>query len=107
MKYKGTWLASNIFNAIRSGFTEDDNDYDFDRSDDRNSGISGASVAMICLSIFFIMIVILFICKRMINRSLEESLNDKIEKQTIFSLGQYQVFKDDNTGRKPVDIVKL
>lgn len=52
------------------------------------------------------MLVVLYCYRRVVNRQLEQSLNEKIQTQTIFSLGQYQVFKDD-TGRKSVDVTKL
>jgi hypothetical protein len=53
------------------------------------------------------MIFILLCYRRIVNKSLEASLNEKIQSQTIHSLGQYQVFKDENTGRRSIDITKL
>jgi len=53
------------------------------------------------------MVILLLCYRRIVNKSLEASLNEKIQSQTIFSLGQYQVFKDENTGRKSIDITKL
>ena len=52
------------------------------------------------------MLVVLYCYRRVVNKQLEQSLNEKIQTQTIFSLGQYQVFKDD-TGKKSVDVTKL
>ena len=52
------------------------------------------------------MLIVLYCYRRVVNKQLEQSLNEKIQTQTIFSLGQYQVFKDD-TGKKSVDVTKL
>lgn len=50
----------------------------------------------------------LLLCyRRIVNKSLEASLNEKIQSQTMASLGQYQVFKEENSGRKSIDITKL
>ena len=65
------------------------------------------SILLIIIVVSFIMIVILLCYRRIVNKSLEASLNEKIQSQTIHSLGQYQVFKDENTGRRSIDITKL
>ena len=65
------------------------------------------SILLIIVVITAIMITLLLCYRRIVNKSLEASLNEKIQSQTIFSLGQYQVFKDENTGRKSIDITKL
>ena len=65
------------------------------------------SIFLIIVVITAIMIILLMCYRRIVNKSLEASLNEKIQSQTIFSLGQYQVFKDENTGRKSIDITKL
>lgn len=65
------------------------------------------SIFLIIVVISAIMIILLMCYRRIVNKSLEASLNEKIQSQTIFSLGQYQVFKDENTGRKSIDITKL
>ncbi len=65
------------------------------------------SIFLIIVVITLIMIILLMCYRRIVNKSLEASLNEKIQSQTIFSLGQYQVFKDENTGRKSIDITKL
>lgn len=64
-------------------------------------------IFLIIVVITAIMIILLMCYRRIVNKSLEASLNEKIQSQTIFSLGQYQVFKDENTGRKSIDITKL
>ena len=40
------------------------------------------------------------IYRRYINRKLDNSLDTKIQTQTIFSLGQYQVFQDSKVPKK-------
>jgi len=79
----------------------------------KNSDASGhaslgfGSIFLIIVVITAIMIILLMCYRRIVNKSLEASLNEKIQSQTIFSLGEYQVFKDQNTGRKSIDITKL
>jgi len=65
------------------------------------------SILLIIVVITAIMIILLICYRRIVNKSLEASLNEKIQSQTIFCLGQYQVFKDENTGRKSIDITRL
>lgn len=72
-----------------------------------HAGLGFGSILLIIVVITAIMIVLLLCYRRIVNKSLEASLNEKIQSQTIFSLGQYQVFKDENTGRKSIDITKL
>jgi hypothetical protein len=61
------------------------------------------TIILIAVIISFSMIVLLYCYKRVVNRSLEQSLNEKIQQQTIFSLGQYEIFKDDN-GRRTFEL---
>ncbi len=72
-----------------------------------HSGLGFGSILLIIIVISSIMVILLLCYRRIVNKSLEASLNEKIQSQTIFSLGQYQVFKDENTGRKSIDITKL
>jgi hypothetical protein len=112
VKYKGSWLAKYIFDAICTGFIEDDSICATPSPDNLNkyndeSGIGFGGILLIIVCIALAMIVLLICYKRIVNKSLEASLNEKIQTQTIHSLGQYQVFKDDSTGRKSVDVTKL
>ena len=109
VKYRGSWLARYIFDAICSGFLDDDSICATPKPEEL-SGDSGVGVGGIMLIIVFVvlaMIVLLICYRRIVNKSLEASLNEKIQTQTIHSLGQYQVFRDESTGRKSVDVTKL
>lgn len=70
-------------------------------------GIGLVIILLIIVIISFVMIILLLCYRRIVNKSLEASLNEKIQTQTLYSLGQYQVFKDQATGRKEVDVSKL
>jgi hypothetical protein len=108
IKYRGTWHSKYIFHSICSGFI--DNSTICNEPVDLSAMDGGLNVGSIIFIIFIVLIamVILLICyRRIVNKSLEASLNEKIQTQTIFSLGQYHVFKDENTGRKSVDVAKL
>jgi hypothetical protein len=110
VKYRGSWHASNIFSAICSGFIDDDSVCATPSPQDlpgNDSGMGAGAILLIIVSIILAMLILLICYKRIVNKSLEASLNEKIQSQTIHSLGQYQVFKDENTGRKSVDVSKL
>jgi hypothetical protein len=68
---------------------------------------------LIIFSICLVTVIAIICYKRIVNKTLETSLNEKIQKQTAFSLGQYREFKDnstredESTGRKVIDVTKL
>jgi len=64
------------------------------------------AVFLIILVIGVISLMIIWCYKRFVNRSLETSIDEKIQTQTIFSLGQYQIFRDSETSKR-VDESKL
>jgi hypothetical protein len=110
VKYKGSWLAKYIFESICSGFLDDDTICATPKPEDLiqdEEGLTVGAVLIIIVFIVFAMLVLLICYRRIVNKSLEASLNEKIQTQTIHSLGQYQVFKDESTGRKSVDVTKL
>jgi Na+/melibiose symporter-like transporter len=107
VKYKGSWYSKYILDAICTGFTEDQTICHKAKSVDQDSsGVGFGFIILVTLVSCFSMIVLLYCYKRVVNRSLEQSLNEKIQQQAIHTLGQYQVFKDD-TGRKSVDVTNL
>ncbi len=109
IKYKGSWLSKYMFDAICTGFIDDDGICATPKPEDLagDSGVGVGGILIIILITVLAMIVLLICYRRIVNKSLEASLNEKIQTQTIHSLGQYQVFKDESTGRKSVDVTKL
>lgn len=109
IKYKGSWHPKYMFDAICSGFIDDDSICATPKPEDlsSDSGIGAGGILIIIIVTIVAMVVLLICYRRIVNKSLEMSLNEKIQTQTIHSLGQYQVFKDENTGRKSVDVTKL
>jgi hypothetical protein len=106
VKYKGGWYGKYLLHAICNGFLEDDEICQI-KPLEASSGVGFGTVFLIIVLIIASMVVLLICYRRIVNKALEASLNEKIQTQTIFSLGQYQVFKDDNTGRKSVDVSRL
>ncbi len=109
IKYKGSWLGKYIFDSICSGFIEDDGICSSPKPSDLNNslGLTIGSLLLIICIICISMFILLLCYRRIVNKSLEASLNEKIQTQTIHSLSQYQVFKDENSGKKPFDLNKL
>jgi len=112
VKYRGSLLGKYVFSAICTGFIDDDEICNTPKPEELNArnsdgGLSIGALFLIIIIIVLAMLVVLICYKRIVNKSLEASLNEKIQTQTIHSLGQYQVFKDDTTGRKSVDVTKL
>ncbi len=107
VKYKGSWYSKYIFDAICTGFIDDNyicNSQKIDKADDGGYGFS--IIFTLIIIITSIMLCVLYCSRRIVNRQLEQMLSDKIQTQTIFSLGQYKVFQDD-TARKSLDVTKL
>jgi hypothetical protein len=108
IKYKGSWLSKYIFDAICSGFIDDDAICSTPKPEDiSDTGVGAGGILLIIVITISVMGILLLCYRRIVNKSLEASLNEKIQTQTIHSLGQYQVFKDESTGRKSVDVTKL
>ncbi len=109
IKYRGSWLGKYMFESICSGFIEDDSICSSPKPSDLsdNSGLTTGTLLFIVFVIFISMILLLICYRRIVNKSLEASLNEKIQTQTIHSLSQYQVFKDENTGKKSYDLNKV
>jgi len=109
VKYNGSWLAKYIFDSICSGFLDDEQICAVPKPTDlaKEEGLTAGVFLLIITITVFVMLIMLICYRRIVNKSLEASLNEKIQTQTIHSLGQYQVFKDESTGRKSVDITKL
>jgi cbb3-type cytochrome oxidase subunit 3 len=64
------------------------------------AGMGWGTIFFIILFIIIVNIVFIYCYKRIVNRSLETSIEDKIQTQTIFSLGQYKVFQDAEPSKK-------
>lgn len=108
IQYRGSWSGKYVFDSICSGFIEGaDSICAPEINNAQTDGIGFGVILLITVIIILVMIILLICYKRIVNKSLEASLNEKIQTQTIFSLGQYHVFKDDSTGRKTVDVSKL
>ena len=62
------------------------------------------------IGIVVLMLILLWCYKRFINRALEESLTERIQLQTMTSIGQYKSFKEEgkgDTNNNPIEINNL
>ena len=65
-----------------------------------SSSFGWGGILLIILLIIILNIILIYCYKRIVNKSLESSIEDKIQTQTIFSLGQYKVFQDEGPQKK-------
>jgi len=63
-------------------------------------GFGIGSILIIIVIITLISLLVLFCYRKYINRKLHISIDEKIQTQTIYSLGQYQVFQDQQVPKK-------
>lgn len=110
VKYRGSWLGKYIFDSICTGFLDDESICGTPGPEETKaeSGFGFGTILVILVLVCLTTVVLLICYRRIVNKSLEDSLNEKIQTQTIFSLGQYRVFKEDeSTGRKTIDVRNL
>jgi hypothetical protein len=102
VKYKGGFYSKFILDAICTGFVNSPEEmavchqtrYQFVEV---GPTLNLFTIIVIVVIITFCMIIALYCYRRIVNRSLEQSLNEKIQQQAIFSMGQYQVFKEERS----------
>lgn len=96
VKYRGTWLSKNIFTTICNGFLDDDEICTAVTPDEIESSkkFGFTFVLFICVGIFVLMIVLLFCYRRIINKYLTETLNNRIQTQAMKTISQYNAFKE-------------
>ena len=79
VKYRGDWYSRYIFNAICG-------------TPKKNYGWRFIGYTVIALAV--VMVVLLIGYRRYVNRTLETSLNQRIEEQAMRTIGEYNAFKD-------------
>lgn len=98
--YRGSWYSKYIFRSICNGFLDDSKICE---------GINPRDLLYHqrignTLLFFIIIITILVTCfsllcyKRYINKSLEDTMNERIQEQAMKSISQYQKFRDSKPG---------
>lgn len=111
--YKGPWLVNSIFEEICSHFPFSDQTTNAEmcmqfliNENNPKESSSYLGLAILSFSITVILIVFLFLYKRSFDRSLDETIAEKIKKQAQGSLGQYHIFSDNNNSIRGIEIEK-
>lgn len=95
---KGSWYSKNVLEAICDAMS---NPADIClNSPAPEVGMGWGTIFFIIVLIILVNIVFIYCYKRIVNRSLESSIEDKIQTQTIFSIGQYKMFTDAEPSKK-------
>lgn len=107
-KYQGGWYSHNIFEALCTDYLS----YDPQICQAKNPTVANStgigSIIIIVICIFLILTIIVYFYKRTIERSLDDTIAEKIKKQAQGSLGQYHIFQDreNSVMSKGIDVVK-
>ena len=94
VKYRGTWYSKYIFNSICSGFIDDDSICKPKKTEPPSSFTGMKLIGIVAIGLFVVTIISLICYRRFVNKSLETSLSEKIEQQTMVSIGQYNIMKE-------------
>ena len=100
--YRGSWYSKYIFRSICNGFLDDSK---ICEGINPKGLIYNQQVGNTVLAIIIIIIVIVTSCsllcyKRYINKSVEDTINGRIQEQTMKVISQYKQFKDSSGGAK-------
>jgi hypothetical protein len=110
--YKGPWLVNSIFEEICSHFSFNDKNTNAEMckqfliNENSQNENSYLGLAILSISITVILIIFLFLYKRSFDKSLDETIAEKIKKQAQGSLGQYHIFSDTNNSIRGIEIEK-
>lgn len=100
VKYKGSWLAQHVFHSICEGFLMNHYvckpDEVSQYSESESDGISVWGIAFIVVGVIFTMLIIILCYRRIVNKAIDETIEDRIYRQTQDSVGNYS--KMDKSG---------
>ena len=109
IKYKGSWYGKKIFNAICNGFIDNEKICGKEASSNNiiNRFFNWGILIIVTIMIFIILICTLLCYKNIINQSFEQTLNDRIQKQAMKVINQYQALKEgkENKNETKIEIV--
>ena len=103
VKYKDEWLAQSVFKKICEQYLSNqpvcapkkpNEEINLRPSNDNSLSIS--TLILLTLIIFFSMLLILYCYRRAVNRTIEESIEERIFKQTQDSVGNYSKMDRNN-----------
>jgi hypothetical protein len=100
--YRGTWYSKYIFRSICNGFLDDANICEAINPIEviHNQRIGNGVVIFIIVITILVTTCSLLCYKRYINKNVEDTLNGRIQEQTMKVISQYKQFKDSTGGAK-------
>ena len=111
IKYKGSFFSHAIFETLCNDYFSDDPEACnlLNLSAEEEPSSNTGSIILIIFALIVCLIVVVILYKKFIEKSLDETIAEKIKKQDQGSLGQYHIFQDRENSivRKGVDIEKL
>ena len=96
IKFKGMWLPRAIFNSICTSFIKDEEICGSPQAKQlsKNLQLYPASLIVIVIIFLFFFTILLILCyRRVVYRSVEQTLIEKIQTETIRSIGKYNQVK--------------
>ena len=96
IKFKGMWLPRPIFNSICTSFIKDEEICGSPQAKQlsKNLQLYPASLIVIVIIFLFFFTILLILCyRRVVYRSVEQTLIEKIQTETIRSIGKYNQVK--------------
>ena len=100
IKFKGMWLPRAIFNSICTSFIKDDEICGSPQAKQlsKNLQLYPASLIVIVIIFLFFFTILLILCyRRVVYRSVEQTLIEKIQTETIRSIGKYNQVKSNKS----------
>jgi hypothetical protein len=105
--YRGTWYSKYIFRSICNGFLDDDKICEGINPIEviYNQRVGNGVLIFIIVITILVTSCSLLCYKRYINKNLEDALSERIEEQTMKSISQYQMFKDNQKHGSQLELV--
>ena len=95
IKYKGSWAAKNIFNTICNGFIDNDSICNINYSQSKLKKYFGfIIIIVVSLIIVIVLFCALYCYRKKIMETFEKALNERIQKQAIKAISEYQSLKE-------------
>jgi len=95
LNFKGMWLPRPIFNSICTSFIKDEEVCGSLQAKQlsKNLQLYPASLTVIVIIFLFFFTILLILYKRVVYKSVEQTLIEKIQTETIRSIGKYNQVK--------------
>jgi hypothetical protein len=102
MRYKGSFSAKQIFNTICHSYLED-GECSTIMNIWRNKGNFGKRLILTMTLIIIVLLICTLLCyRRMVQKNLEITINEKIQEQAMKAISQYKAFQEGKGGESGV-----